>query len=327
MVKRFYGGLMSSTQAGVSSSSASGMWATVDVAQNKVNGTWPIVLLPIVSTVEYLVVAGGGAGGLGGGGAGGLLYYGANTTPKTPNGNLISTLSSTLYTVTLGAGGATNVNGSNTFISNPDSGIVGGTAIGGGSGGSGAFSPVQAKNGGSGGGGSQNSAPGSTIIGAFPGGSGISGQGFAGGNGFSPSPTGGVGTGGGGGAGAVGTNGGSGTAGNGGAGIGYNLVGSVTFYGGGGAGQSFTLPSGPSFIGSGGVGGGGGNSTGGINTGGGGGINIAGSGQGLAGGSGIAIVRYPDTFANAATTGSPNLIISGGFRTYRFWQSGSITFV
>ena len=279
--------------------------------------------------IELLLVAGGGGGGNGGnwaagGGAGGLLYYGANTTPKTPNGNLISTTSLLTYTVTVGAGGAVNTNGGNTFIRDPANVILGGTAVGGGSGGAGAWSPVLAGNGGSGGGGSQASAPGSVITGAFPGGTGISGQGYAGGAGYSPGPSGGVGTGGGGGAGGVGTNGGNQVAGNGGAGIGYNLVGSVTFYAGGGAGQSYAP--GGSYIGSGGVGGGGGNSTGGENTGGGGGINIAGSGLGLAGGPGIAIIRYSDTKANATTTGSPNLIISGGFKTYRFWQSGSITF-
>jgi hypothetical protein len=28
--------------------------------------------------------------------------------------------------------------------------------------------------------------------------------------------------------------------------------------------------------------------------------------------------------ANATTTGSPNVTVSGGYRTYRFWQSGTI---
>jgi hypothetical protein len=49
--------------------------------------------------------------------------------------------------------------------------------------------------------------------------------------------------------------------------------------------------------------------------------------SGGAGGSGIVIVRYPDTFAAArATTGSPTVTVSGGFRVYTFTGSGSITF-
>jgi hypothetical protein len=39
------------------------------------------------------------------------------------------------------------------------------------------------------------------------------------------------------------------------------------------------------------------------------------------------IFRYPDNFANAtSTTGSPTLTVSGGYKTYTFTSSGSITF-
>jgi hypothetical protein len=39
------------------------------------------------------------------------------------------------------------------------------------------------------------------------------------------------------------------------------------------------------------------------------------------------IIRYPDTFAAAAsTTGSPTVTVAGGFRVYTWTQSGSITF-
>jgi hypothetical protein len=39
------------------------------------------------------------------------------------------------------------------------------------------------------------------------------------------------------------------------------------------------------------------------------------------------IIRYADTFAAAtATTGSPTITVSGGFRTYTFTGNGSITF-
>jgi hypothetical protein len=48
--------------------------------------------------------------------------------------------------------------------------------------------------------------------------------------------------------------------------------------------------------------------------------------NGLAGGSGIVVIRYPDTFATATTTGSPNVIYANANIIYRFWQSGSLTF-
>jgi hypothetical protein len=39
------------------------------------------------------------------------------------------------------------------------------------------------------------------------------------------------------------------------------------------------------------------------------------------------IIRYADTFTAAvATTGSPTITVSGGFREYKFTDSGSITF-
>jgi hypothetical protein len=49
-------------------------------------------------------------------------------------------------------------------------------------------------------------------------------------------------------------------------------------------------------------------------------------GNGGNGGSGVVIIRYPDTFRGAAaTTGSPQIIQSGGYWTYIFTGSGSIT--
>jgi hypothetical protein len=48
---------------------------------------------------------------------------------------------------------------------------------------------------------------------------------------------------------------------------------------------------------------------------------------GGAGGTGVVIIRYADTFAAAvATTGSPIVTVTGGFRIYQFNSSGSITF-
>jgi hypothetical protein len=38
-------------------------------------------------------------------------------------------------------------------------------------------------------------------------------------------------------------------------------------------------------------------------------------------------LRYPDSFSAAsATTGSPTITVSGGYRIYKFTSSGSITF-
>jgi hypothetical protein len=119
-------------------------------------------------------------------------------------------------------------------------------------------------------------------------------------------------------------------------GNGYNssITGTSLVYGGGGGGG------GEGGRGAGGDGGGGlgesgstnNSTTGTVNTGGGGGgaggtVYVASGVNGKAGGSGIVIIRYADTLAAATSnTGSPNVTVSGGYRTYRFWQSGSITF-
>jgi hypothetical protein len=67
-----------------------------------------------------------------------------------------------------------------------------------------------------------------------------------------------------------------------------------------------------------------------INTGGGGGgatAKAAATSTGGAGGSGIVIIRYPDGYkAASGTTGSPNVIVASGYRTYIWTSSGSITF-
>jgi hypothetical protein len=102
----------------------------------------------------------------------------------------------------------------------------------------------------------------------------------------------------------------------------------VTYAGGGGAGRasaSLTLPTG----GSGGGGNGGTDNdlpqAGGTNTGGGGGCGRSVGGQ--SGGSGIVVIQYANTFADAtATTGSPTFSNTGGFKRYTWTGSGSITF-
>jgi hypothetical protein len=41
----------------------------------------------------------------------------------------------------------------------------------------------------------------------------------------------------------------------------------------------------------------------------------------------VVIIRYADTYSAAtATTGSPTITVSGGYRIYRWTGSGSITF-
>ena len=55
--------------------------------------------------------------------------------------------------------------------------------------------------------------------------------------------------------------------------------------------------------------------------------NIGGGSGNGTGGSGVVILRYPDSYpAATATTGSPTVTVSGGYRIYKFTASGSITF-
>jgi mucin-19 len=253
-----------------------------------------------VTSIDYLVVAGGAGGGsrhAGGGGAGGLrssvTSTGGGASPEsamtvTPGGSL---------TVTVGAGGASWTNGSDSVLGNV-------TAIGGG---------TQSTAGGSGGG---------TNCCAAAGGTGTANQGFNGGRGT------GNGSdanwlwagGGGGGAGAAGSNagssGGNAFGGAGGAGVTNSITGVAACYaGGGGGGYSGQATNAGTIEGGkcgstmvGGTSPRGANATAGaINTGSGGGgggfdgasFNYAGG----AGGSGIVVVRY---VLPAVTT--PNLL-------------------
>lgn len=257
------------------------------------------------TNVEILVIAGGGGGGSkpveqgsGGGGAGGLLYFGSES-PKTPNGAAKS-LGFGTYTVTVGAGGGSvspSSQGNDGFSSSFIGAGVNISATGGGGGGG---NPISGRSGGSGGGGAIEDGPG---------GSGISGQGFSGGNAASLTSGGGGGA-----AGAASLS----TAGN---GLAYSISGtSTTRAGGGGSAGTGGRQSG------GGTGGGGAGSYSGdggagtINTGSGGG---GGATLGGAGGKGVVIVKYPDTFPAAITTGSPTVDVSGGFRRYTFNDSGT----
>jgi hypothetical protein len=61
-------------------------------------------------------------------------------------------------------------------------------------------------------------------------------------------------------------------------------------------------------------------------SGGGGGVSQGAQVAGAAGGSGVVILRYANTNAQAvSTTGSPNYTNTGGYHIYTFNASGSIT--
>ena len=222
------------------------------------------------TALEYVVVAGGGGSGRGGpvgqgagSGGGGAGGYRSSVTGENSGGGAsaetVLTAGVQNYTVTIGAGGAGTVSGTNTTF-----GTI--TSVGGGRGGG--YYATSGIAGGSGGGAFWN---------AGGGGAGTAGQGFNGSSGGSPQYRGG----GGGGAGEAGnTDGGA----HGGDGVQTSINGTATFLGGGGAGGD--QPSG-------GQGGGGnGNQAGTVNTGGGGGGQYANNSPGMAGGSGIVIIRY-----------------------------------
>ena len=285
------------------------------------DGTYNYHMFPFSGTftpteaisADVLVVAGGGAGATrygGGGGAGGLCYKSASSLTTTP------------YTITVGAGGAgvaiytvPSNSGSNSSIAG--SGFTTITANGGGYGGTATNdSTGNAASGGSGGGGGGYWAP--NINGGSSnqtGSGGSTGYGNAGGNGVTNYSS----AGGGGGAGAVGGNGlttggggGGGTSGSGGAGLssstlpvlanfGYTTgtgvnVNGIHYYagGGGGGGRSDATTTIPGAGGSGGGGAGSTDST----TGGNGLANTGGGGGGAwngttgSGGSGVVIIRY-----------------------------------
>jgi hypothetical protein len=241
---------------------------------------------------DALVVAGGGGGGAqvgGGGGAGGLLEFASQS------------LTATNYTITVGGGGAAGIYNASGLISNRGSsgtnsslGALTAAVAGGGGGG---YNGHAGLNGGSGGG-SDGGVP--TGIGT-----GTSGQGFNGGQGFASSWAGG----GGGGAGAVGTNGAANIGGDGGIGktsTFINLIGSATgkgqlvsstyYFAGGGGGCNTDNSAGR--VGVGGYGGGASGSNNSVgtsaataNTGGGGGGSRD-TNPPSAGGSGIVVIRY-----------------------------------
>ena len=291
---------------------------------------------------EYLLIGGGGGGGLnrgGGGGGGGVLY-----------GTMFPVVPGKTITVTVGSGGiiiGSRLNGcggkgGDTTISAPYTNFAP-SSPGGGGGGCNTTQPTfQNTPGGSGGGGGMFAASGvNTGIGgspSIPAAAPLFGTqmfyGNRGGHGGGNNTSGG----GGGGAGARGTDGALSDGAYPG-GIGTNAfatwasatsTGVSGYYAGGGGGGTFSAAAGGGGTGGGGAGSSASGGAGTPNTGGGGGGsgntgNLAAST--VHGGSGLAIIRYPNTYdVPVSTTGL--LFNSGGFYYYRFTTvgAGTITF-
>ena len=291
------------------------------VATSGVNSGSQALDPEVTYSADFLIVAGGGGGGTGvvsylnagGGGAGG--YRNSFSTEASGGGGSseteLSFIEDTVYTITVGAGGASDVSGSNSVISG--AGLATVTSIGGGRGGT----AIAASIGGSGGGGA---SAGST--GAETGASGTASQGFAGGTGTASSPSSYI-AGGGGGAGEAGNTDGSGEGGD---GVASSISGSAVTRGGGGGGSA------TSNAGGGGSGGGGASSTnatggsGTINLGGGAGGGAAvGSYAGGSGGSGVVILRMLTADYSGTSTGSPTVSTSGSDTILIYNASGSYT--
>lgn len=273
----------------------------------------------IMFEADVLIVGGGGAGGgspgstgavTGGGGAGGYVPITSHTLT-----------SGVTYTVTIGAGQATA-----SQSSAPNSSFDGWVAIGGGTGGTFNGPGRNSMGGSSGGTFEANSAATFVLDGCILQGN-KGGVGYAQKSGstyFSNS-----GGGGGGGASAAGAASTTSLAGVGGAGT--TWVDGNTYAGGGGGGANGSISANSGGAGGGGAGGKAANGTSGTaNTGGGGGgtgkTSNAQTFTGGNGGSGVVIIRYANTLPDAAsTTGSPTYTNSGGYKTYKFTGSGTIT--
>jgi hypothetical protein len=309
----------SGTSTATSPTSYSYTIRATDSGNNTADRTFLINALP---AIDYIVLAGGAGGGGaghngGGGGGGGAGGYLTGTSYTGIN-------SGTTYTLTIGAGGAygTGYSGEGASVGSNGANTTFGslfTAVGGG-GGSVALSSNGIAGGSGGGSGGYTPTPTS-------GGAGTSGQGNNGGGQTGGNYRGGSG----GGKGSAGIAGGN-TPCTGGTGItGFNGV----VYAGGGGGTPYggtSAGDAPNFYGGSGVGGngsansaatsgvagrgsgGGGGSTAGYNS------NRGGSGSG-----GVIVIRYPDTYPNAASaTVSPTT--GDGYKTYTFSSNGSITF-
>ena len=277
--------------------------------------------------VDYVVIAGGGAGGrgnsaAGGGGAGG---YRSSFNSETSGGGASSETrlqltAGTVYTITVGAGGAqSTIAGNHIGNSGAASSITGSditdiTTVGGGGG---AASTGNALGGGSGGGGAWT---------AKTGGAGTANQGFKGGDAFAASNQ--WSGAGGGGAGAAGANvsvGSNNSPTDGGVGVASTITGSSIYRAGGGGGCADAGTGSSGGNGGGGDGGGSGNpvQAGTANTGGGGGAGP--STTPGAGGSGVVILRMFTSIYSGTTAGSPTVTQSGNQTILTYTSSGTYT--
>jgi hypothetical protein len=298
MSLRYPGGLIIKNPTAPTTSAAPGIWTLEQATQYIKAGTWP--LPPTYpSSIEILLVAGGGGGSTTNdsrlpGGCGGAGGYISNGSFAVSSGNFTGT-----YTVTVGGGGAGGYYGGSKGTDSVFSGtnVTTQTAYGGGGGGGASGGPSPNQSGGSGGGGGANVTYYNGGPGVYPGSTYISAprQGYDGG-------------GGGGFFGAGGGGGGAGSAGSGATG-GTGVANSIS-------GSSVTYATGATWPGY---------ANGADNTG--NGAPNDGVFAAYTGGSGIVVLRYPDSFSAAsATTGSPTITVSGGYRVYKFTSSGSITF-
>ncbi len=294
--------------------------------------TKTVYVITAPPSVQYLVVAGGGgtSGGpgayaYGGGGAGGLLS------------GTMSITAGQSYTATVGAGGTRGGSRSTRGSPGQSSSFYNITTVGGGAAGYSDSPNATQQSGLSGGSGGGGNEYGGTTGSGGAGTAGPPRQGYNGGAAWGSGT--GAGAGGGGGAGGVGQSGDANFPSvmmKGGVGVEWP-TGSGTYYAGGGGGGSYGERT-PQY-GTGGLGGGGNGGTlnsnpgtnGTVNTGGGAGgggynNNLPGAPGGNIGGSGVVIIRYDSIYSDAyATTGSPTYTNTGGYKTYKFTGSGSIT--
>jgi hypothetical protein len=315
-------------------------------------GTFTVPELTLIQprSTDYLIVAGGGGGGsyVGGGGGGGGVVLG--------NSNLTTGSS---FTLTVGAGGATNANGVNSSFVGNSYNLV---ALGGGTGTN--YADQTGANGGSGGGhgGSQNNGARGGFATQRTSASGGFGNNGASSTANRPNDVTMGGGGGGAGTNAVGNTANfPGDAGN---GISSDILGTAFFWAGGGGGGAYNPGAGgsPARSGNGGLGGGGNGGcfasgtvgvigTGGLNPatqtvlnqgangqgiGGSGGANTGSGGGGCGhaelggpGGSGIIVLRFPNTYPDFTSIGAGLTFTKTsitGFTVYRFTAgTGTVT--
>jgi hypothetical protein len=299
---------------------------TTDNVMETYDGTEWLVLdtLPNEYIADFLVAAGGGGGGArrgSGGGAGGLrTSYGATSGGGSSSEDAVLLNIGTEYTITIGAGGAAAIPGSDTLGGKGGDSVFSNITSYGGGGGISLSSPQNIiQDGGCGAGGGARGASDLYEYPPYHYGDGTLGQGYNGGYGSKAHNGGGGGGGGGGGAAGVGQNGvgnvnnyyGGGSF-SGGSGLAVSITGSSLSYSSGG-----TAPNGTSGGGSAGTNntGNGGDSTG----------EAGGSNGGWSGGSGIVILRMPTANYSGTTTGSPTVTTDGSDTILTYTSSGTYT--